>query len=180
MLARKSIPFQVCVLFLTFNRKEGSSVILKRKHYIVVSDSLPGVNLVAKVIPKGTGKGKKQKDQDRLCDTLHYEYLLYTGSLMQFPYLPQRPDNFYGTDDSVGVRYLVMERLETDLHSLSTRPQKLTPLEVATWGIQILSGLQFMHNIGFIFVDVKPENFMIKGKDLYFIDCKEFFLMTWD
>lgn len=128
-------------------------------------------NLVAKVIPVGSGKGKASKDQDRLCDTLHYEYSLYTGALVDFPFLPSRPSNFYGFDETVGVRYLVMERLETDLVGHCTAKQGISITEIASWGKQILSGLQMLHNIGFLFIDVKPENFMIKGLRLYFIDC---------
>ena len=129
-------------------------------------------SLVAKVIPKGTGKGKKQKDQDRLCDTLYYEYTLYTGCMIEFPYLPARPEKFYGFDEVAGVRYLVMERLEADLYALCTRGPKLSTRDIAKWGIQILNGLKWIHNLGFVFVDVKPENFMIKEDKLFFIDCK--------
>lgn len=127
------------------------------------------MSLVAKVAAIAVGKGKKAKEQQLLCDTLYHEYNLFTGSLIEFPYLVRRPNRCYGEDGALNVRYLIMERLDIDLLALSAK-SPLTTSEIAKWGKEILKGLQWLHNIGFLFVDLKPDNFMLKGDSLYFID----------
>jgi len=123
--------------------------------------------LVVKIIPIGIGKTKKAKDQDRMSNTLNYEYMLYTGPLNGFPYAPKLPDKFYGTD--LGVRYLVMEKLDMDLVSYSKQNNPDHSM-IATIGLQLLLGLEWLHKKGFLFIDIKPQNFMIKNNKVYFID----------
>jgi serine/threonine protein kinase len=139
-----------------------------------LNDNL-GYDVVAKVIPlpgqKTGGTKASKKEQERICNTLNYEYTLYTGVLYQFPFCPRNPLKFYGDDATLGVRYLVMERLEQDLVGFAK--QKVpSPAQVADIGIQILEGLRWLHNKTFLFVDVKPDNFMLKNNKLYFVDCK--------
>ncbi len=128
-------------------------------------------DVVAKVIPLAKTKSKKDKEQDRICNTLNYEYILYTGLLVDFPCAPRRPAKFYGDDQLAGVRYLVMERLDMDLIGLAKAgiPSVST---VGNLGLQILEGLRWLHAKNFVFVDVKPDNFMLKNDKLYFVDCK--------
>jgi hypothetical protein len=64
--------------------------------------------LVAKCIPLPNPKAKKtvQKDQQRIADTLYYEYTLYTNGLLYgFGYAPKIPRGAYGQD--AGHRYMV-------------------------------------------------------------------------
>jgi serine/threonine protein kinase len=133
-----------------------------------------GYEVVAKVISTGGGtKSKKDKEQEKLCNTLYYEYVLYTGLLSDFPFRPLLPARFYGNDEEKKVRYLVMERLDMDLKQMSKLSSHSVSAEkVAEIGRQILSGLQWVHNKGFVFVDVKPDNFMVKNDKIYFVDCK--------
>jgi len=127
-------------------------------------------NVVAKVIPTGNGtKSKKDKEQEKLANTLYYEYVLLTGLLAEFPYRAELPTKFYGVDEEKKLRYLVMERFEYDLKHLSQQAS-ITPAKVADIGLQILKGLQWLHQKGFIFVDVKPDNFMMKSNKAYFVD----------
>lgn len=124
--------------------------------------------VVAKVIPLGSGKGKKLKDTTRVCNTLNYEKDLYNGMLLDFPFRPQNPyRGFFGDDKELGVRYLVLERLGCDLTDYATgssSPPSHT--DVATIGIQILEGMRLLHNKGYLFVDSKPQNFMLKNNDI--------------
>jgi serine/threonine protein kinase len=129
--------------------------------------------VVAKVIPLAKSKSKKDKEQERICNTLNYEYILYTGLLMDFPFAPRRPAKFFGDDLPSGVRYLVMERLDSDLVG-HIKHNPVTPNSIATIGLQILEGLIWLHQKNFVFVDIKPENFMMKANKLYFVDCKLF------
>ena len=139
-----------------------------------VSETSRGLDyeVVAKVIPLARpGKGKKDKEQDRICNTLNYEYILYTGLLVDFPFAPRRPLKFYGDDLVSGVRFLVMERLDMDLIAVAKAGMPSIPT-IATLGLQMLDGLRWLHAKNFVFVDVKPDNFMLKNDKLYFVDCK--------
>lgn len=140
-----------------------------------VSSVRPGISpeyqVVAKVIPLSTGAAKsaKAKEQKRMCDTLFHEYQLYSGLLYGFPCAPRRPDRFYGEDQ--GYRYMVMEKLDTDLLAIS-KTQTLSVAAVGDIGLQILEGLKFLHKKRFLFIDIKPDNFMMKSSKLHFVDCK--------
>lgn len=128
-------------------------------------------DLVIKVIelpPKG--KSKKSKEQERICNTLYYEYVLYTGLLYDFTQKPRLPTKFYGDDLNNNVRYLVMERLDEDLmHFIQRSPPSIK--QISEIGLQLLKGLENLHKKGFLFVDLKPENFMLKNSQAYFVDC---------
>jgi len=127
------------------------------------------IEYVAKVIPLGKGKGKALKDSTRICNTLNYEKDLYCGVLVDFAFRPITPLKNYGDDAALGVRYLVMERLDQDLSSWA-RSAARSNFEIASIGLQILEGLEWMHRKGFLFVDVKPENFMLRGDKVCFVD----------
>jgi serine/threonine protein kinase len=135
--------------------------------------------VVAKVIPTGNGsKSKKDKDQELLCNTLYFEHVLYTGLLVDFPFKAELPLYFSGVDTTLKMRYLVMEKFEYDLTHLA----KLKPsaAKVSSIGKQLLKGLRFLHSKGFLFIDVKPDNFMMKRDNAYFVDCKWFsFIVTY-
>ena len=104
-----------------------------------------GYDVVAKVIPTGNGtKSKKDKEQEKLCNTLYYEYVLYTGLLSEFPYRPQVPTKFCGVDEEKKLRYLVMEKLDTDLKGLGKK-NDITSTMASKIGLQLLQGLQWLH-----------------------------------
>jgi serine/threonine protein kinase len=130
-------------------------------------------NLVAKVIPLpiGNPKSKPYKEQQRICNTLYFEYTLYTGLLSTCQFCPKRPPKFYGEDTSHGVRYLVMEKMDKDLVALSNEAN-IALYKLGDIGLQLLEGLRWFHQKNFLFIDVKPDNFMLKGDKLHFVDCK--------
>ena len=136
-----------------------------------------GYDIVAKVVPFAKGKSKADKQQERICNTLNYEYVMYNGLLSGFPHRPRTPDKFYGDCKTFNVRYLVMEQLDRDLIGLSKSPREVNSSVIARMGLQILEGLKWIHQKGFLFIDVKPDNFMLKGDTLYFVDCKKLFIM---
>ena len=127
--------------------------------------------LVAKVIPTSVGTGKAAVEQKRLCDTLNYENTLFIGNLCEFSFRPCIPDirTFHGVDAEHGVRYLVMERFERDLVGFASH-SKPTNQSVANIGLQLLEGLHWMHKKGLLFIDVKPDNFMLNGDRIKFVD----------
>ena len=147
---------------------KGSSVCTYNTQNVVEYD------LVVKIISTGQFMKKKdQKDQIKNCNTLNYEYEMIVGHLADFPSRPRVPEKFYDTDSSLGVRYLVMEKMDHDLQSyaISNHPLQSGQIaELASFGQQILQGLQWFHERNLLFIDVKPQNFMIKGDSVYFID----------
>jgi serine/threonine-protein kinase len=61
-----------------------------------------------------------------------------------------------------GQCYLVMEYLEgRSLDEILQDEQKLPPEEVATIAVQLLEGLQSMHDVGIVHRDLKPANIFI-------------------
>lgn len=71
-------------------------------------DSDTNSGLVVKCIPLPNRKSKKtaQKEQQRIADTLYYEYTLYTNGLLYgFNFAPKIPRGSYGED--AGHRYMV-------------------------------------------------------------------------
>lgn len=137
-------------------------------------------DLVMKVIGLETHlKGKKKTEQKIMCDTLYYEYTLYTGVLTGFPFLPYLPPNFYGNDQTNNVRFLVLEKLDHDLKRfaiINKNNKNFLLRSIGTYGKDILRGLRFLHDKNFLFIDLKPDNFMLKNDKLYFIDCEYFSL----
>lgn len=125
--------------------------------------------MVVKVISTGKGLKKKEaKEQMDMSNTLNYEYELIVGHLEGLPYRPRVPSKFYGTDEAVGCRYLVMERLDCDL--LAWAKTQPTVSAIASIGLKILDGLQWLHQRRILCIDIKPDNFMLKVGQLYFVD----------
>lgn len=136
----------------------------------------PSFQVVAKCIPYGKGlKGKAKQEAEKVANTLNRErQMLAPGlHLTEFPYRPRLPSrDYFGRDEEAGVVYLVMERLDQDLAAWAMSNAKLTSAAIANKGLSLLAGLQWLHNKGFLFIDVKPENFMLRGDEVVFIDCK--------
>ena len=114
---------------------------------------------VVKCIPLPSGKGKGMQIQTKIANTLYYELMLHKGVLLDFKYAPKLPASAYGED--LGYRYLVMERLDMDLKAFAQIAPGPSVKSVANVGLQILDGLKRFHEKGHIFVDVKPDNFMV-------------------
>jgi serine/threonine protein kinase len=115
----------------------------------------------------------KAKEQERRSYTLNHERdLLAPGQrLHQFKYRPTLPPKYYyGKDEDAGVVFLVMERLDADLVGWARTRLNLTLKDIAEIGLQILDGLQWLHSKGYLFVDTKPENFMLRGNEVVFVD----------
>jgi serine/threonine protein kinase len=136
---------------------------------------------VAKLIPLAVtttagSEGKKvkgkvsAKEQTRIANTLYNEYMLLSGHLMKFSKAPKRPmQGSYG--ECHGYRFLLLQRLDIDL--IAFAKQKPSISAIVDVGIQLINGFEELHNLGVLFIDVKPDNFMInvsEGSKLYFID----------
>lgn len=127
-------------------------------------------SLVIKCTKLPTGKSKADKEQLKIANTLNYERMLYKGVLNDFKYCVKLPQqSYYGEENS--IRYLVMARMDYDLRHLATMSHRggdkgghtaLSTQSLSLIGQQILEGLEILHSKGYLFVDVKPDNFMIR------------------
>ncbi len=103
-------------------------------------------------------KGKKNKEQDRLANLLYAENLVYNQLHKQpgFPYVPLRA---YGEAD--GCRYLVLQRLGRNLEEVLRQEGCITSQAAARLGLELIQPIRTMHAKNILYVDVKPENFML-------------------
>ena len=122
---------------------------------------------------------KKNKTHDamkRNADTLYMEQLVYKNYLMGVPNVPELPVTLsYGEDQ--GFRFLVMQRLGQDLtQAFQAHGRYFAPALLADMGKQMLGGLQRLHERQLLFIDVKPENFMLglpgtpEAKTVFLVD----------
>lgn len=56
-----------------------------------------------------------------------------------------------------------------DLVEYSSK-NNLSVNQIADIGLEILSGLEWFHKKGYLFIDIKPQNFMIKQGKVKFVD----------
>lgn len=103
-------------------------------------------------------------------DSIYYEYIIYTTNLMQLKYthIPSQPSkNSYGEDKK--YRFLVIEKLDYTLKDyIKLYPKNISVLII----LYLIKSLEDLHKIGYVFTDIKPDNFMIKNNvnDVYLID----------
>ena len=123
---------------------------------------------IAKVPTKPNGRSTKAyKDAMRLADTLHSEYMVYNKlhGIDGIPYVPIRA---YG--ECKGYRYLVVERLERSLEDILQTNGPLQSSVAARYGSQMIKVLQTLHSKNVLYVDMKPENIMIKDAKAHCVD----------
>lgn len=123
-------------------------------------------DLIIKCIKLPTGRKKAtDKELAKVANTLSYERTLYKGVLNGMDFCVGLPLFHYFGEDH-GYRYLVMERLDCDLRDVIDN-ESLSISEVAKIGLAILQGLEAIHKKGYLFVDVKPDNFMLRKNHTY-------------
>ena len=107
---------------------------------------------------KGNKYACKLTDDD-YSFTLGHEYSIYK-ILKNYPFIPKIPKYSYGFHN--GYTYMVMQLLGNNLRQYRKQfPQKRVPLDiVCNIGIQILNFIKYIHKKGFLYIDIKPENFM--------------------
>uniref|UniRef100_M4BBB7 Casein kinase I n=1 Tax=Hyaloperonospora arabidopsidis (strain Emoy2) TaxID=559515 RepID=M4BBB7_HYAAE len=114
-------------------------------------------------LPAAKLKNKKRKKTpaERNADALYAEHLLYKNHLRDQPGIPY------------GYRFIVIERLGRTLETVLQEQGPVPSETAARLGQEILETLQQMHVKNILYVDVKPENFMLNmGKEnkVYCVD----------
>ncbi|RLN63730.1 hypothetical protein BBJ29_008254 [Phytophthora kernoviae] len=137
-----------------------------RHRYVMKLSPLPQ-------LPPAKLKNKKRKKtpEERNADALYAEHLLYKNYLRDQPGIPYLPMGAYGEDK--GYRFLVIERLGRTLETVLKEQGPIPSRTAARLGQDILETLQGMHVKNILYVDVKPENFMLdagKETQVYCVD----------
>ncbi|OQS06847.1 casein kinase I [Thraustotheca clavata] len=122
-------------------------------------------------IPPPTKKKRKKSHADRSADALYAEHLLYVNHLSGHAGIPVLPaSGAYGEDK--GYRFLVLEKLGRTLEDVKKSYGTLPEATIARIGLDLLDIFKFLHSKRIIFVDVKPENFMLNAEEtqIYCVD----------
>ncbi|KDO33657.1 CK1/CK1 protein kinase [Saprolegnia parasitica CBS 223.65] len=129
---------------------------------------------VSPIPAPAAGKKKRKKTHaDRSADALYAEHLLYVNSLAGHAGIPTLPaSGAYGEDK--GYRFLVLERLGRTLEDVKVAHGRLPETTVARLGLEIMAILQHIHSKRLLFVDVKPENFMLNTAPETKVYCVDF------
>jgi serine/threonine protein kinase len=92
--------------------------------------------------------------------TLGHEFDIYK-ILKGSPQVPKLPRRAFGYDS--GYTYLIMQLLGKNLRQFRRNfINKQVPLNIIkTFALQMLDFIQFIHEKGYLYVDIKPENFMV-------------------
>lgn len=127
-----------------------------------------GRNYVAKVckLPKKGERG--YKDKLRNVDSLYSEYLLYRNHIANIDGVPKIPLNGYGEDK--GLRFLIIEKMDTDLLTEMKRNGSFSSSKTASYGMQAIKILKQLHQKNILYTDFKPDNLMISNDQLRFVD----------
>ncbi|RQM09640.1 hypothetical protein DD237_006646 [Peronospora effusa] len=125
-------------------------------------------------LPAAKLKNKKRKktQAERNADALYAEHLLYKNHLRDQSGIPYVPLGAYGEDQ--GYRFLVIERLGRTLETVLQEQGPVPSHTAARLGQEILKTLEQMHMKNILYVDVKPENFMLDTEKEYKVYCVDF------
>jgi len=132
------------------------------------------IKLAAMPPPKPPSKSKRKKTaMERNADLIYYEHSLYGNTLnvMRGNKIPDVPcvgmkDEPPGYGEIDGYRYLVMEKMACPLDALPSlyhgSATSNTPL-LGPIASAMLSTLETLHSLHYLFVDVKMDNFMLSS-----------------
>jgi len=126
---------------------------------------------VAKLPPPSTNMKRKKTLLEMNADLLNHEHVLYRNVLNnlrgtmvpEIPFPGSKGPNGFG--EISGYRYLVMEKMESPLCSII--PMIVndhvvdTPIDFGPIAERFVRLMEALHDAQLVFVDVKPENFML-------------------
>lgn len=120
-----------------------------------------GCGEVYEVEDKKKNKYAMKITSDSFSFTISHEYKIYK-TLGQCEYIPKLPTGAFGYDN--GYTYLIMSLLNKNLRQYRRNfcDRKVPFNIIHKFGHYLIDFLQYIHSKKYIYVDVKPENFMIE------------------
>lgn len=123
--------------------------------------------------PPSTNKKRKKTLVEKNADLLNHEHILYRNVLnnlrgTMIPDIPmasyssiKTPPQGFGSID--GFRFLIMERMQAPFSSIvsSICSSSTTEIDIGPIGQRLIRLMEAIHDTHYIFVDVKPDNFML-------------------
>ena len=132
-----------------------------------VANELGANQWVLKVSQANLTVKKKKRAQASGATLLFQEYTLYRllkdryGDIPCIPKTPNKP--FYKYQSTGGFCFLAMQRLGITLRDAIKENATVDTSTSFCVGLKILDGLEKLHQMGFVYRDIKPENFMLGG-----------------
>ena len=127
--------------------------------------------------PPSTNKKRKKTLVEKNADLLNHEHILYRNVLnnlrgTMIPDIPmasyssiKTPPQGFGSID--GFRFLIMERMQAPFSSIvsSICSSSTTEIDIGPIGQRLIRLMEAIHDTHYLFVDVKPDNFMLCAPD---------------
>jgi serine/threonine protein kinase len=147
-------------------------------------DSKQNHSFVIKIAPippsSSASKSKKRKKtaEEKNADLLFHEHILYLNVLntLRGSMVPEIPLPGYSSSvppscgefscsadskDSMKYRYLIMERMQDTFTSYLIPRILQNPILLSHVFVRLIQLMKNIHDLNYVFIDVKPENFMI-------------------
>lgn len=123
---------------------------------------------VAKLPPPSTNMKRKKTLLEKNADLLNHEHVLYRnilnnlrGTMVPELPLPGSPKGLNAFGEVAGYRYLVMEKMDAPLSSIVPIMAETDGIYIGPIAERFVRLLESLHGTCLLFVDVKPENFML-------------------
>ena len=154
-------------------------------HRHSIKDSKQNHSFVIKIAPippstfaSSTSKKRKKTAEEKNADLLFHEHILYLNVLntLRGSMVPEIPLPGYSSSvppscgefscikDSKGsmkFRYLIMERMQDTFTSYLIPRILQNPILLSHVFVRLIQLMKSIHDLNYVFIDVKPENFMI-------------------
>jgi serine/threonine protein kinase len=105
----------------------------------------------------------KYQDLSDKKNMLYYEYLLLSKHFIKHENIVEVYSYYFKTKQ---YALLLVEFIPTQLDTITYKSEDL----IKNLGIQLINGIKFIHSKKYLYIDLKPDNIMIKNKIVKLID----------
>lgn len=138
---------------------------------VPIKNSPPAGYVIKVAAIPANPKTQKGKAQMRAANSLYAEYMVYT-KLFKCKGIPFLPLHAYG--DANKNRYIVLERLGRTLADIVDKEGPIPCRTAARLGYDIVQSIEQMHAKNVVYVDIKPDNFMVSHGVENQVYCADF------